>query len=82
MIEVKNLSKRFRQGKKPDPAQRRDVREGDGWFNAVRDVSFHCAPGEVLGLLGPNGADRSIPTAIARPGAPNLAERRAVQQRV
>jgi sodium transport system ATP-binding protein len=59
MIEVKNLSKRFRQVKKSDKSARRDAREGDGWFNAVRDVSFHCAPGEVLGLLGPNGAGKT-----------------------
>jgi sodium transport system ATP-binding protein len=59
MIEVKHLSKRFRQAKKPDPSQRRDARESDGWFHAVRDVSFHCAPGEVLGLLGPNGAGKT-----------------------
>ena len=59
MIEVKNLSKRFRQVNKPDKSARRDVRESDGWFNAVRNVSFHCAPGEVLGLLGPNGAGKT-----------------------
>jgi sodium transport system ATP-binding protein len=59
MIEVKNLSKRFRLLTKTDKAKRRDTREADGWFNAVRDVSFHCAPGEVLGLLGPNGAGKT-----------------------
>ena len=59
MIEVKNLYKRFRQAKKSDPSKRRDAREGDGYFQAVRDVSFHCAPGEVLGLLGPNGAGKT-----------------------
>ena len=59
MIEVKNLSKRFRQVKKSDKSARRDAREGEGWFHAVRDVSFHCAPGEVLGLLGPNGAGKT-----------------------
>ncbi|MFA9217740.1 MAG: ATP-binding cassette domain-containing protein, partial [Sphingomonadaceae bacterium] len=30
-----------------------------GWFHAVHDVSFRCAPGEVLGLLGPNGAGKT-----------------------
>ena len=59
MIEVKNRSKRFRLRKKTDTSARRDARADDGWFNAVRDVSFHCAPGEVLGLLGPNGAGKT-----------------------
>ena len=59
MIEVNNLSKRFRLVKKTDKSARRDAREDDGWFNAVRNVSFHCAPGEVLGLLGPNGAGKT-----------------------
>lgn len=62
MIEVKNLAKRFplpprksKQGDRPGL----DPREGDRWFHAVRDVSFTCAPGEVLGLLGPNGAGKT-----------------------
>ena len=59
MIEVKKLSKRFRLRKKTDKSARRDARADDGWFNAVRDVSFHCAPGELLGLLGPNGAGKT-----------------------
>ncbi|MDQ2988450.1 MAG: ATP-binding cassette domain-containing protein [Pseudomonadota bacterium] len=59
MIEVKNLSKRFRLKKQADKSARRDASEDDGFFNAVRDVSFHCAPGEVLGLLGPNGAGKT-----------------------
>ena len=60
MIEVKGLAKRFslpsRKGKEQ---QQRDPRDHDGWFHAVRDVSFSCAPGEVLGLLGPNGAGKT-----------------------
>jgi sodium transport system ATP-binding protein len=58
MIEVKNLSKRFRQ-KETGQSKLRDVRQGDSFFHAVRNVSFKCAPGEVLGLLGPNGAGKT-----------------------
>ena len=60
MIEVKHLAKRFRLPPQKDKASAvRDPREHDGWFHAVRDVSFSCAPGEVLGLLGPNGAGKT-----------------------
>lgn len=60
MIEVKHLAKRFRlPSQKDKTAAVRDPREQDGWFHAVRDVSFSCAPGEVLGLLGPNGAGKT-----------------------
>ena len=61
MIEVRGLAKRFRlpsRGGKSAQAAR-DPRDHDGWFHAVRDVSFRCAPGEVLGLLGPNGAGKT-----------------------
>jgi len=30
-----------------------------GQHTVVDDLSFHCAPGEVLGFLGPNGAGKS-----------------------
>jgi sodium transport system ATP-binding protein len=65
MIEVTGLAKRFAS---PHPKERRarqrDVRDHDGWFHAVRDVSFQCAPGEVLGLLGPNGAGKTTTLRI------------------
>ena len=60
MIEVKHLAKRFRMPPQKDKTTSApDPRDHDGWFHAVRDVSFSCAPGEVLGLLGPNGAGKT-----------------------
>ncbi|WP_444994577.1 ABC transporter ATP-binding protein [Aliikangiella sp. IMCC44359] len=65
MLEVKSLKKRFRldnktiKENKKKPKESLDVREDGHWFNAVRDVSFHCNAGEVLGLLGPNGAGKT-----------------------
>ena len=65
MIEVKGLAKRFRLPTQKDRRRvQRDPRDHDGWFHAVRDVSFHCAPGEVLGLLGPNGAGKTTTLRI------------------
>ncbi|MBL9117398.1 MAG: ABC transporter ATP-binding protein [Verrucomicrobiaceae bacterium] len=46
-VEVKNLSKVFHRGL------------GQGFFTAVKDVSFTVAPGEVYGLIGPNGSGKS-----------------------
>ena len=63
MISVEGLKKRFRVEKKKTDSkfheQQQDPRLDGGWFNAVRDVSFHCNKGEVLGLLGPNGAGKT-----------------------
>lgn len=65
MIEVTGLAKRFASTHpKERRARQRDVRDHDGWFHAVRDVSFQCAPGEVLGLLGPNGAGKTTTLRI------------------
>jgi sodium transport system ATP-binding protein len=46
MIEVRNLSKRFHDKKR-------------GEIRAVDGVSFHCAPGQIYGLLGANGAGKT-----------------------
>jgi sodium transport system ATP-binding protein len=64
MIEVHGLAKRFALPHKERRSRARDPREHDGFFHAVRDVSFQCAPGEVLGLLGPNGAGKTTTLRI------------------
>jgi ABC-2 type transport system ATP-binding protein len=46
-VEVRNLTKVFHRG------------VGQGFFTAVKDVSFSVAPGEVYGLIGPNGSGKS-----------------------
>jgi sodium transport system ATP-binding protein len=71
VIEVTRLGKRFSlPSRRNHRATERDPREEDGWFNAVREVSFNCEGGSVMGLLGPNGAGktttlRMLSTAIA-----------------
>jgi ABC-2 type transport system ATP-binding protein len=37
----------------------RNLTKRYGEFTAVDDLSFHVAPGEVLGLVGPNGAGKT-----------------------
>ena len=65
MIEVQNLAKSFRYDKvalkerKKKSRQNIDPREDNRHFHAVRDVTFKCEPGKVLGLLGPNGAGKT-----------------------
>jgi sodium transport system ATP-binding protein len=61
MIEVTGLAKRFKLAKSHqlNDAEKQDPRLFDGYFHSVTDVSFSCAPGEVLGLLGPNGAGKT-----------------------
>ncbi len=51
MIEVKNLSKVFKDRKK-----------GDVW--ALNDVSFSIGQGEIFALLGPNGAGKTTTLRI------------------
>lgn len=49
-IRFENVSKKFRQ-------HHADAPDDDLW--AVRDVSFACAEGEVVGLIGRNGCGKS-----------------------
>jgi sodium transport system ATP-binding protein len=46
MIEARSLSKRFQDKKR-------------GEIRAVENVSFHCQPGRIYGLLGANGAGKT-----------------------
>ena len=50
LLEVRNLTVQFATAQ--------------GNVTAVRDVSFHIAPGEVLGLVGESGSGKSV-TALA-----------------
>ncbi len=42
----------------------RDLRKSYGDFEAVKDISFEVAQGEVFGLLGPNGAGKTTTVEI------------------
>jgi ABC-type multidrug transport system ATPase subunit len=45
------------------PLDLRDVTIRVGWFTAMDRVGLSVAPGEVLGLLGPNGSGKTTETA-------------------
>lgn len=57
MIEVKNLTKTFALSKKQQNEMRADGMGSS--LDAVRNVSFQCAPGRIFTLLGPNGAGKT-----------------------
>ncbi|MBO1256044.1 ATP-binding cassette domain-containing protein [Alteromonas sp. 5E99-2] len=61
MIEVQGLQKRFavENPKKLSEQEKKDPRLKGRFFRSVRDVSFQCEEGCVLGLLGPNGAGKT-----------------------
>lgn len=66
MISVEELSKSFtiKAQKRHSTSNEKDPREQGDKFHALKNVSFHCKPGEVLGLLGPNGAGKTTTLRI------------------
>jgi sodium transport system ATP-binding protein len=63
LLQVEGLEKKFKLEKSPNKNElfkrKRDTREKNGWFHAVTGVNFSCAPGQVLGLIGANGAGKT-----------------------
>ena len=71
-----------------------DVAKSYGPVQALKEVSFHVAPGQVVGLLGPNGAGKTtmmkILTGYLQPdsgsvrvdGLDVLTDTLAVQERI
>ncbi|AWB67761.1 ABC transporter [Saccharobesus litoralis] len=61
MIEVNNVSKHFplKDAKLVNQVAKSDPRVKGRHFHALNNVSFHCKQGEVLGLLGANGAGKT-----------------------
>ena len=68
MIDIKNVTMKFDMGIEKgfsfkqlfinmlDPKLRKTRKKGKSYFLALDDVSFHVKPGEVIGLIGSNGA--------------------------
>ncbi|HMQ01545.1 MAG TPA: ABC transporter ATP-binding protein [Candidatus Doudnabacteria bacterium] len=57
VIEVSNLKKTY-------PLPRKDRRNGEATFEAVKGTSFSVAQGEIFGILGPNGAGKTTTLEI------------------
>ena len=50
-----------------------DFKIEEGWFTAVKNVSFHIEAGQVLGLVGESGSGKSVMTsAILKDISPGL----------
>jgi len=67
MIHVENLTKTFHVSKRSSGvkmALRALVRRESEVIEAVKDLSFHVAPGEMVGYIGPNGAGKSTTIKI------------------
>ena len=62
MIYVENLKKEFKKTIK-DPGLRGSIKSfikpKNEIITAVNDISFHVPKGEILGFIGPNGAEKS-----------------------
>src|SRR6266481_7167351 len=62
MIEVESLSKHYRIHERPPGlvgSLRAVLRRRYRTIRAVDAISFHIAPGEIVGFLGPNGAGKT-----------------------
>ena len=67
MIHVENLTKTFHVSKRSagvKMAFRALVRRQTEAVEAVKNLSFHVAPGEMVGYIGPNGAGKSTTIKI------------------
>lgn len=66
MIEVRGLKKTFRIPRQRGSAKQKsqDSRQEGSLFHAVKDVSFRCESGMIMGLLGPNGAGKTTTLRI------------------